>query len=113
MNTQNNTQKSKRIFSYSWLAGTLLSLSAVGGAYAATTMATGLTSSVGYNEYMVSESIMETCRETNRCPDINIKYINTSAPWINTIVNQRVDNMVVNNALNQENPVKGTTSGYC
>lgn len=97
----------RRVFSYSWLAGMALSLSALSGAHAAATMATGLTSSVGYNEYMVSESIMETCRETNRCPEINIKHIDTSAPWINTIVNQRVDSMVVNNALNQENPVKG------
>ena len=95
--------------SYAWLAGMALAVSTLSGAHAASTWnASGLTNNVSYNEYSISESIMQTCRTDNQCPDITVKYVETSAPWLNTIVNQRINSMVVNNALNQENTVKGT-----
>ncbi|GAA0309690.1 RsiV family protein [Psychrobacter aestuarii] len=91
----------------SWLGGALLLAASTAQA---APMAQGLTSEVGYNEYSVSESILEQCREDDRCPEVAIKYLNTSAPWINTIVNQRVNSMVVNSGIRAEEPVTGNIS---
>ncbi|MDN5565872.1 MAG: RsiV family protein [Psychrobacter sp.] len=55
-----------------------------------------LISSTDYLEYELPQNIQDICYEQNNCPNIEVKYLNTNHDWINTIVNARVNNIVIN-----------------
>ena len=87
----------------SLLAITIASLCAINA------NASTLISSTDYLEYELPQSIQDICYENNNCPKIDIKYLNTNHDWINSIVNDRVNNIVINSKPS-ESPVNQATS---
>ena len=66
-------------------------------------------SATDYLEYELSQSIQDKCYENNNCPKIEVKYLKTNHDWINSIVNDRVNNIVINSKPS-ESPVNQATS---
>ncbi|WP_350561551.1 RsiV family protein [Psychrobacter sp. CAL346-MNA-CIBAN-0220] len=60
------------------------------------TNASTLISSAEYLDYELPKSVQDTCGEKQRCPEIEVKYLNTNLKWINDITNKRIDSLVVN-----------------
>ncbi len=58
--------------------------------------ASSLISSTEYLDYEFPDSVQEECYEKNNCPEIEVKYIQSNQNWLNDIVNQRVNNIVIN-----------------
>lgn len=58
--------------------------------------ASTLISSTEYLDYEFPDSVQEECYEKNNCPEIEVKYIQSNQNWLNDIVNQRVNNIVIN-----------------
>lgn len=71
--------------------------------------ASTLISSTKYLDYSLPKSIQERCTARDSCPDIDIKYLNTSQDWINSIANKRINSFVVN-AKPSESPASTATS---
>ncbi len=70
--------------------------------------ASTLISSTEYLDYELPKSVQEQCYEKNNCPEIEIKYIKTNQDWLNTIVNKRINNIVIN-SQSSESPIdRGT-----
>ena len=81
----------------------------IGSAFTISANASTLISSTNYLEYELPKSIQEHCYENNNCPKINIKHLKTNHEWINSIVNDRVNNIVINSKPS-ESPVNNATS---
>ncbi len=78
----------KRLF-LALIIGEVLAVSAAANA-------SSLISSTEYLDYEFPESVQEQCYAKNNCPEIEIKYIQSNQNWINDIVNQRINNIVIN-----------------
>ncbi len=63
-----------------------------------------LISSHNYLEYELPENLQNQCYENNNCPDIDVKYIKTNQDWINSIVNRRINNIVINSKPSESKP---------
>ena len=71
--------------------------------------ASNLISSTEYLDYSIPTAIQERCTTNNNCPDIEVKYLQSSQAWINQIINQRINGFVVN-AKPSEAPTNPATS---
>ena len=80
---------------FKWLIHPLLVV-IVGSAFTIHASASTLISSTDYLEYELPQSIQDECYERNNCPKVEVKYLNTNHDWINSIVNARVNNIVIN-----------------
>lgn len=49
-----------------------------------------------YLDYELPKSVQDSCNEQQRCPEIEVQYLNSNLQWINAIVNKRINNIVVN-----------------
>lgn len=49
-----------------------------------------------YLDYSLPESVTEVCYSRNAysCPDISVKYVDTSQDWINNSINARIDQLL-------------------
>ncbi len=74
-----------------------------------TANASTLINSTDYLEYELPKSVQQQCFEKNNCPEIEVKYIKTNHKWINTLVNARINNLVINSQPS-ESPVNKATS---
>ena len=81
----------------------------MGSFCAISAIASTMISATDYLEYELPQSIQEQCYENNNCPNIEVKYLKTNHDWINSIVNDRVNNIVINSKPS-ESPVNQATS---
>lgn len=81
----------------------------MGSFYAISASASTMISATDYLEYELPHSIQEQCYENNNCPKIEVKYLKSNHDWINSIVNDRINNIVINSKPS-ESPVNQATS---
>lgn len=55
-----------------------------------------LVSTTEYLDYELPKSIQEHCLERGKCPEIEIKKLNTNHDWINQMVNKRAGELAIN-----------------
>lgn len=46
-----------------------------------------------YLEYSLPESVSEACLSRNNCPEVNIQYLDSNHAWMNTIVNDLINEL--------------------
>ncbi|WLP94989.1 RsiV family protein [Psychrobacter sp. M13] len=81
----------------------------VSSAFTIHASASTLISSTDYLEYELPQSIQDECYERSNCPKIEVKYLNTNHDWINSIVNARINNIIVYDQSRQA-PIDMTTN---
>ncbi len=84
---------------------TVLSTAVLFGSIGLSANATTLISSTDYLDYELPKHIQETCNARDNCPDIEVKYLNTNHPWINTLTNERINHLVVNSKPTESAPI--------
>jgi len=79
-------------------------------AFSLSTNATTLISATDYLGYNLPKHLQERCIKRKNCPTIEIKYIKTNHDWINGIVNERINNLVVNSKMSESAPIKNKSN---
>lgn len=66
------------------------------GAASLSANAGSLISSTQSLDYQLPDAIQKMCAERENCPEIEVKYLESSHEWINEIANARIDTLVIN-----------------
>ena len=82
----------------------------IGSAFTVHANAGTLISSTDYLEYELPQRIQDKCYEQNNCPKIEVKHLKTNHDWINSIVNARVNNIVINSKPSESAISKATST---
>ncbi|MGO2020239.1 RsiV family protein [Psychrobacter sp.] len=75
-----------------------------------TTYQNSLINNNDYLHYSLPDALKTQCIEHNNCPEIEIEYLKTNQQWINSIVNTRINTLIVNNGVSESGPVATTVS---
>ncbi|MBB3106889.1 hypothetical protein FHS24_001390 [Psychrobacter luti] len=75
------------------------------GALSLSAHAGSLISHTEYLEYELPKKIEEKCVARDNCPEIEVKYLKTNHPWINKLINERINHLVVNSKPTESAPI--------
>lgn len=67
-------------------------------------------SSTEYLPYQLPKDIQEMCGEQDNCPEIEVRYLDSSLNWINEITNARINDVVVNSQASESSPIASKSS---
>ncbi|OLF37134.1 RsiV family protein [Psychrobacter sp. Cmf 22.2] len=79
-------------------------------AFSLTSNATTLISATDYLDYNLPKRLQERCIKRENCPKIDIKYLKTNHDWVNGVVNERINNLVINSKLSESAPIKNKSN---
>ncbi|WP_434352949.1 RsiV family protein [Psychrobacter sp. HD31] len=63
--------------------------------------ASGLLVNVQQYYHQLPDSVSDVCLKHDNCPTIEVSYINSTQPWINTLINQNVNQLIAGDAKYQ------------
>ena len=89
---------------------TVLSSGLLLGVLSLSAQAGSLISHSEYLDYELPKKIAEKCTARDNCPEIEVKYLKTNHPWINTLTNARINHLVVNSKPTASAPITKTSS---
>jgi len=62
-----------------------------------------------YFSYSLPTDVQKRCNDKNNCPNIEIQHLKSNQSWIDTLVNKRVNNLVINHGISDK-PASTATS---